>query len=78
MAPTCFKPIQNCSNGSNEIWIPPNFGWFKRYLPALQKFERKYGWKAFEIGINFPYRNVSRFEMEFELKFREFSVVEHN
>jgi hypothetical protein len=36
-----FKPIQKYSNGSNEIRIPPNFGWFKRYLPALQKFEIK-------------------------------------
>jgi hypothetical protein len=57
---------------------PPNFGWFKRYIPALQKFEIKYGWKAFEIRINFPYRNVSRFEMEFELKFTEFSLGRTN
>jgi hypothetical protein len=28
-------------------------------------FEIKYGWKEFEIRINFPYRNVSIFEMEF-------------
>jgi hypothetical protein len=69
-----FKPIQKYSNGSNEFWIPLNFGWFKRYLPALQKFEIKYGWKAFEIRINCPYRNVSRFKMEFELKFREISM----
>jgi hypothetical protein len=38
---------------------------------VLKKFEIKYGWKAFEIKINFPYRNVSGFKMEFELKFRE-------
>jgi hypothetical protein len=36
-----FKPIQKYSNGSKEIRIPPNFGWFKRYLPSLQKFEIK-------------------------------------
>jgi hypothetical protein len=30
-----FKPIQKYSNGSNEIQILPNFGWFKRYLHAL-------------------------------------------
>jgi hypothetical protein len=36
-----FKPIQKYSNGSNEIRIPPNFGWFKRYLPMLQIFEIK-------------------------------------
>jgi hypothetical protein len=69
-----FKPIQKYSNGSNEIWIPPNFGWFKRYLTRVQIFEIKYGWKEFEIRINFPYRNFSRFEMEFELKFRELSM----
>jgi hypothetical protein len=33
-----FKPIQKYSN---EIRIPPNFGWFKRYFPKLQKFEIK-------------------------------------
>jgi hypothetical protein len=37
--------------------------------PPLQKCEIKYGWKVFEIRINFPYRNFSRFEMEFESKF---------
>jgi hypothetical protein len=36
-----FKPIQKYSNGSNKIQIPPNFDWFKRYLPALQQFEIK-------------------------------------
>jgi hypothetical protein len=41
---------------------------------VLQNFEIKYGWKEFEIRINFPYRNVSRFEMEFELKFKEVSL----
>jgi hypothetical protein len=34
-----FKSIQKYPNGSNEIRIPPKFGWFKRYLPTLQKFE---------------------------------------
>jgi hypothetical protein len=36
-----IKPIQKYSNSSNEIGIPPNFGWFKSYLPVLQKFEIK-------------------------------------
>jgi hypothetical protein len=40
----------------------------------LQKFVIKYGWKAFEIRINFPYTNASRFETEFELKFGEISI----
>jgi hypothetical protein len=41
---------------------------------VLQKCEIKYGWKEFEIRINLPYRNFSRFGMEFELKVRELSV----
>jgi hypothetical protein len=39
-----------------------------------EKCEIKYGWKEFEIRINFTYRNFSRFEMKFELKFREVSM----
>jgi hypothetical protein len=38
------------------------------------KLEIKYGWKDFEIRNNFPYRIFSRFEIEFELKFRENSL----
>jgi hypothetical protein len=56
---------------SNGFKFVPNFDCFKRYLPLLQKFKLKYGWKELEIRNNFPYRNISRFEMEFELKFRE-------
>jgi hypothetical protein len=37
----------------------------------LQKFQIKYGWKGLEIRNNSSYRNFSRFEKEFELKFRE-------
>jgi hypothetical protein len=37
-------------------------------------FEIKYGWKEFEIRINFPYMNFSKFQKEFELKFRENSM----
>jgi hypothetical protein len=40
------------------------------YLPLLQKFETKYGWKVFEMRNSFAYRNLLRFEMDFELKFR--------
>jgi hypothetical protein len=69
-----FKLVQKYSNSSNEIRIPPNFGWFKRYISPLQKFEIKEGWKVFEVWNNFPYRNFSRFETEFGLKFREISV----
>jgi hypothetical protein len=66
-----FKPIQKYSNGSNEIRIPPNLGGFERYIPALQKFEIKYGWKEYEMWNNVTYRNFLRFLMNFELKFRE-------
>jgi hypothetical protein len=49
--------------------------WLVEKIPfPLHKFEIKYGWKAFEISINFPYRNFSKFEIEFELKFREVSM----
>jgi hypothetical protein len=40
----------------------------------LQKFTIKYGWKEFDIWNNFPYRNLFRFGIEFELKFRELSM----
>jgi hypothetical protein len=40
----------------------------------LQKIEIKYGFEGFDERNNFPYRNFSRFEMEFELKFREASM----
>jgi hypothetical protein len=45
----------------------------KQDFPELGNFEIKYGWKAFEIRNNFPYRNLLGLEMDFELKFREFS-----
>jgi hypothetical protein len=73
--------------GSNSVWtetkiqtrpnwfqIPSNFDYFKHDFPWLQKFETKYGWKVFEIRNNFPYRDFLRFEMDFELKFRESSM----
>jgi hypothetical protein len=40
----------------------------------LQKIQINYGWKEFEIRNNFSYRNFSKFEIEFELKFREVSM----
>jgi hypothetical protein len=74
VAGSFFKPIQKYSNGSSEMQIPPNLGWFKRYLPALQKIEIKYGWNEYEMRNSFPNRNFARFKTEFELKFREFSM----
>jgi hypothetical protein len=69
-----LKLVQSYSNGSIEFWIPQNFGWFKRYFPVFQKFEIKYGSKEFEMRNNFAYRNLLRFWMNFELKFRETSM----
>jgi hypothetical protein len=68
------RPIR-CSNRikfiSNGFKFDSNFDRSKMCLPVLQKLEVKYGWKELEIKNNFPYRNFSRFEKEFELKFRE-------
>jgi hypothetical protein len=73
-----LKPVQNYSNGSNEIQIPPNLDWFKRYIPLLQKFEIKYGWKEFEIRNNFCYKGLLRVKINFDLKFRESSMTQNS
>jgi hypothetical protein len=36
-----------------------------------ENFEIKFGSKVFQIKNNFPYRYFLRFEIDFELKFRE-------
>jgi hypothetical protein len=59
-----FKIIQIC----------PNLIQTKTGALLLQIFLIKYGWKIFEGRNNFYYSNFSRFEMEFELKFRETSM----
>jgi hypothetical protein len=51
-----------------------NFDRSKRCLPLLQKLEIKYGWKELEVRNNFSYRNLSRFELKCEWKFKEFSM----
>jgi hypothetical protein len=38
---------------------------------VLLKFQIKYGFEACEIRNNFPYRNFSKFSLDFELKFKE-------
>jgi hypothetical protein len=48
-----------------------NFDQSKNNLPALFFFEIKYSREGFEERRNYPYRNFLRFEMDFELKFRE-------
>jgi hypothetical protein len=37
----------------------------------LQKLEINYGWKELEMKNNSSYRNLSRFKLKFELKFKE-------
>jgi hypothetical protein len=44
------------------------------YIPELRKIEIKYGFEDLEEGNIFLYRNVSRFGMNLELKFREDSM----
>jgi hypothetical protein len=59
-----FKRIQFC----------PIFDRSIRCLPLLEKLEIKYGWKEVEMGNNASYRNLSRFELKFELKLKEVSL----
>jgi hypothetical protein len=40
-------------------------------LHEIENFQLKYGAVGFELRNNVPYGAVSRFEKEFELKFRE-------
>jgi hypothetical protein len=50
-----------------------NMIWSKKDLPELKKFEIKYGFEGFEERNNFLYRNIFRFEVDFEWKFRKTS-----
>jgi hypothetical protein len=46
----------------------------KRWTSPTKKIPEKYGFVDNKRRNNFPYRNFSRFEMKFELKFREASM----
>jgi hypothetical protein len=59
---------------SNKFQILPNFDRSKKNVPKLKKFEVKYGCEGFEEWNKFIHRNLFRFEMGFELKFREVKV----
>jgi hypothetical protein len=59
-----FKIFENHSNSIQTNTDPP--------MP--QKFELKNGWREIEVGNNFSYTGFLRFEMDFELKFRELSM----
>jgi hypothetical protein len=63
--------IQNISNGFKILQTLTDP---KGVFLCPQKLEIKYGWKELEMGNNSSYRNVSRFEFKFELKFKEFCM----
>jgi hypothetical protein len=48
----------------------------KKYLLKFENFKINYGCEGFDEKNNFPYRNFSRFESEFELKLRFLSKFE--
>jgi hypothetical protein len=76
-APTCGPGQHSEFNDIHRfkrIQKPPNFDRFEKYLPVLQKFEIKYGWKEYEMGKSFDYRNFLIFLLDLEQKFREISM----
>jgi hypothetical protein len=60
------KGIQNDSNYFKRFQNHSSFIRSKKDLPDLKKFEIKYGFEVFDEKNNFTYRNVSRFELDFE------------
>jgi hypothetical protein len=65
------KTIQTNLN-SNQT--RSNFILSKLDLHKLEKFEIKFFFEGFDERNNFLHRNLSRFEMDFKLKFRESNV----
>jgi hypothetical protein len=55
----------------NKFQINPNFDRSKKDLPGLEKFKIKYGFEGFKEWNNFHHRNLFRFKVDCELKFRE-------
>jgi hypothetical protein len=51
-----------------------NFILSKLDLQKLEKFEIKYFFEGFDERNNFFHRSLSRFDMNFKLKFRESNV----
>jgi hypothetical protein len=49
-----------------------NFSRPKIDFPKFKKIEIKYNFEGFEEGNNFLHTNFFRFEVDFELKIREF------
>jgi hypothetical protein len=46
----------------------------KDTFPDSKKIEIKYGWKEYEMRNNFAYKSSLRFQLDFELKFRDVSM----
>jgi hypothetical protein len=66
VATGAVKGIQNDSNYFKRFQNHSSFIRSKKDLPDLKKFEIKYGFEVFDEKNNFTYRNVSRFELDFE------------
>jgi hypothetical protein len=68
-----------CTWSERDLYIffqmKPNLFWLKSDFFKLEKFEVNYGCERFEIRNNLPFRNFSRFKMDFELKFKKASRV---
>jgi hypothetical protein len=72
---TVANPFEIFQTILNKIQTCSNLIRFKQDLPELENLEIKYGFEGFDERNNFAYRNFLRFEMYFELKFKENSRV---
>jgi hypothetical protein len=79
--PVTVLAIQIKSNRSKTIQTNlnsnqtrSNFILSKLDLHNLKKFETKYCFEGFDERNNFLHRNLSRFEMDLKLKFKESNV----
>jgi hypothetical protein len=60
---------------SNSNQTRSNLIHTKHDPPKLKKIEIKYGCEGFNVWNNLSYRNLLRFEIDFELKIREASRI---
>jgi hypothetical protein len=76
-----YSSSRRDQRGANRFkWFQTISKLFKFHLiqkgpSQLKKFEIKYGFEGFDERNNFSYKNVLRFEVDFELNFREASKV---
>jgi hypothetical protein len=69
--PLTHGPSQEKQTNKIRIKTDPNLTLSITGLPGLKKFQLKYGDVGFELMNSFHYSNISRFEKESKLKFRE-------